>query len=382
MHKKFFRFLFITTLVFFVMPKLVLGASLSLSPASGKVELGGVLTARVLVSGGDVSLNAVSGDLAFPATIFAIESVSKANSILNFWVTEPTFSKSAGTVHFEGVSLSGYKGNSGTVVTVTLRAIKEGSGSATFKTSQILANDGEGSDITSGTSGATYTVIPAKIIEKPTPATPIIEEPEEPQIAPSLRAPEIILSRIYGEKVILGESEYPKAQAVVTFITPDGGKLFITTKADDEGGFTLLVPKALKRGDYFVTALMVKEDGTNSPASEKLKITIGNIFSDVGKEFYITLLLLILVIIYLIYRLHSRYKKGLPLVVLREVKEVEGVLKKSFEILRGDLKRVEQKNKSFGKEGLDKNEETDELRSDMDDAERVIRKKIDDIESP
>jgi hypothetical protein len=379
-------------LCIFVIPYVVFGADLYITPSNTTVSVGDILTLKVMVSNSDASLNAISGDVIFPS-IFTIESVLKTNSVLNFWVTEPSFSNISGGVHFEGVSLTGFRGSEGTVVTAVLRATKEGAGNVSFKSGQILANDGQGTDITKGLSGGSYNVIPAKIPDKNIEIEPkkddkkILEKTdglqnvEEPQAPPTLNPPEIIISKKYGENAILGTGEYPGVQVLVTFVAMDGSKLFITGKSDKDGEFTVLIPKALKRGEYSVTAIMVKEDGTSSPQSEKLKIIIGNIFSDLGIGFYVTLGLLIMVIIYLLYKLSSRHKKGLPLVVLREIKEAEVVVKKSFDILRDDIKDLGKKSRLRDTKNGVLGESVDLIKSDLDDAESVIKKEIEDIDS-
>src|SRR3989344_808049 len=108
-------------------PSTSLAAFLSLSPASGTYSVGDRITVKILVSSSDASINAVSGALSF--------------------------SNTTGTVNFEGVALAGFQGNAGTLVTMTFRALKAGSGAISFQSGQVLANDGQGTDITSGLSG-------------------------------------------------------------------------------------------------------------------------------------------------------------------------------------------------------------------------------------
>lgn len=139
-------------------PSISSAASLSLSPSAGSYNVGDTIAVKVLVSSPSESANAVSGTLSFPYSIFTAESVLKSGSILNFWPSEPTISQSDGTATFEGVALSGYQGSTGVVVTVVLRTTRAGEGNISFKSGQILANDGKGTDITSGLIGAAFTV--------------------------------------------------------------------------------------------------------------------------------------------------------------------------------------------------------------------------------
>jgi hypothetical protein len=133
----------ICLLITLFIPFFVSAASLSLSPSDGEYEVGDVLVVKIIVSG-DKSLNAISSTILVPTSFFTIQSVSKNSSILDFWVTEPSFDRTAGTVNFEGVALSGFKGESGVVATMKLKPIKTGTGRVLFQLGKILANDGEG----------------------------------------------------------------------------------------------------------------------------------------------------------------------------------------------------------------------------------------------
>lgn len=144
--------------VFVFLPSFVFAAELSISPSIGDFEVGDQIIIKVIASSKDIQFNAVSSTILFPASIFEIESVSKENSILNFWTIEPIFFKSLNIVKFEGISLGGVKVPTGTVITVSLRAIKAGSGDISFKSGKILANDGKGTDITGDLIGGSFFV--------------------------------------------------------------------------------------------------------------------------------------------------------------------------------------------------------------------------------
>ena len=128
-------------LLIVIFPSFAHAADLSLTPSNATFEVGDTITLQVVASSNS-SLNAISGAIQFPTSIFSIESVSKSNSVLSFWVTEPSLSKTMGVVNFEGVALSGYIGGSGNVVTIKVKALKAGSGRITFQSGQVLANDG------------------------------------------------------------------------------------------------------------------------------------------------------------------------------------------------------------------------------------------------
>ncbi len=150
--------LLVAFILLFVAPATSFAATLSITPSSGSYTVGNTISLKVLVSSPSASINAVSGILAFSPELFSVVSISKSNSILNFWPIAPLASQSAGTVHFEGVDIAGFQGRGGTVVTVTLRAKRSGVGKITFQRGQVLANNGKGQDVTSGLYGATFTL--------------------------------------------------------------------------------------------------------------------------------------------------------------------------------------------------------------------------------
>lgn len=162
---------FLGTLVFVLslVPSLTFAATLGVSPATNTYTVGDRATITVYVSS-DTSVNAVSGVLKIPTDIFSVVSVSKSSSFLSFWVTDPVYHDSDGSIHFEGVSPgAGYSGSHGTVITVTLRAKQPGTGVFSFDgTSQVLANDGNGTDILAASPGASLSVVSAASQSTPT----------------------------------------------------------------------------------------------------------------------------------------------------------------------------------------------------------------------
>lgn len=161
--------------VIFSVPQIVSAASLAVTPAAGTHVVGSTFTTTVFAASDAPALNAVSGDISFPANLLEVVSLSKNQSIVSHWVKEPVFSNTAGTIQFEGVVLNpGYTGTAGRVLTVTFRVKNTGSADVAFITGSILANDGEGTEILKNRSTATYVLRPAEtVIPKPsTPETP------------------------------------------------------------------------------------------------------------------------------------------------------------------------------------------------------------------
>lgn len=114
-----------------------------------------------------------------------IVSVSKNGSIFSLWVQEPGYSNVSRTGSFEGIILNpGFMGNSGKLVTYTFRVKSPGTGTIRMGSTSVLANDGNGTNVFSGSNPASFNLIAAQ--EKPVlPAeiTPI-EIPAPPEVKP------------------------------------------------------------------------------------------------------------------------------------------------------------------------------------------------------
>jgi hypothetical protein len=178
--------------LFFIGSSLAFAASLNVSPNTGVYTSNSTFTVRVVVNSAGAPINAAEGTLSFNPRELSVVSVSRSSSIFNLWVTEPTFSNSAGTVNFSGGLPSGYTGAAGTIMSVTFRTIGSGTARLNFSSASVLANDGRGTNVLSGMNGGSYTIQAAStapaaeevIVEyvapANTPAAPVITSSTHP----------------------------------------------------------------------------------------------------------------------------------------------------------------------------------------------------------
>lgn len=146
--------------LFFLFPTVVLAAGLSLAPADVSIGAGATFTETLYVASTNQAINAISGTVTFPSELLQVVSVSKAGSVLSLWVQEPTYSNADGTISFSGIVPNpGYTGGRGKVFTIQFRAKRAGVAAVVFSSlSQVLANDGNGTDILDDTAGASVTI--------------------------------------------------------------------------------------------------------------------------------------------------------------------------------------------------------------------------------
>lgn len=109
-------------------------------------------------------INAAEATISYPADILEVASLSKDNSIFNFWIEEPSFNNASGTIRFAGVLHDGREGfqSNGKILTIVFKPKKIGDTAIDFTNAQILAADGQGTDITGDKSGITYSITETK----------------------------------------------------------------------------------------------------------------------------------------------------------------------------------------------------------------------------
>ncbi|HDQ16672.1 MAG TPA: hypothetical protein ENN31_00950 [Candidatus Vogelbacteria bacterium] len=141
-------------------------ATLQFSPASGNYNTGATFSVGILVSSPTQAMNAASGAISFPTDKLEVVSISKAGSIFNLWVQEPTFSNTAGTINFEGIIFTpGFTGNNGRLLTINFRTKSPGIATLRMISGSVLANDGQGTNILTAMSNASFNIVPLERIE-------------------------------------------------------------------------------------------------------------------------------------------------------------------------------------------------------------------------
>jgi hypothetical protein len=168
-------------------PYTAFAASLYFSPAAKTVSVGDNFTVSVDVSSADRAMNAASGDISFPSAKLRVLSVSNADSAMNLWVQNPSFSNAAsgGDINFAGVVLNpGFTGAAGNVVIIRFQAVAAGSAELSFSTGSVLANDGNGTDILDSMGTADVTITPAVSAGSAASPAPTVSAPDTTPPAP------------------------------------------------------------------------------------------------------------------------------------------------------------------------------------------------------
>jgi hypothetical protein len=166
-------------------------ASLYFYPSTNSCLVGQEFTASVYVSSPDQAMNAVSGVVSFPSDKLEVSSLSKTGSIISIWTEEPSFSNSTGTINFEGVALNpGFTGAVGKVISIVFKVKAPGTSTLSFSSGSVLANDGNGTDILSGTKTASFS-LNTGTTPQPPPTPPPANTPSSTEAAGLPGAPVI-----------------------------------------------------------------------------------------------------------------------------------------------------------------------------------------------
>lgn len=160
----------------------VKAATLEARPASRSLTVGDSITMRVTLSSPDTAVNAVQGTLTYPPALLSVTNVSTAGTVMGIWVHQPADNGSGQINWSGGIFNPGFTGTSGTVFTVSFKALAAGTADVKVVSGAVLAADGKGTNVLSDIRQARYTVTKAGKYAAPS-------APNAQPSAPSTRAP-------------------------------------------------------------------------------------------------------------------------------------------------------------------------------------------------
>ena len=130
------------SILFLLLPLIVEGATLYLTPQSQTVYQGDSFIVEVRINTEDEEINAVEVGLTFPGDLLEVVDFSKGNSILQLFATEPKIQN--GEISFLGGVPGGFNGE-GLLAKISFLGKEIRKSKISFKeTSQVLLNDGKG----------------------------------------------------------------------------------------------------------------------------------------------------------------------------------------------------------------------------------------------
>ncbi len=134
-------------------------ARIFISPASGTFIEGSTFEVPIYIDTFKKSINTVELHIKFDPKKLTIVNPAGGKSIIGFWISQPTYSNTTGTIDVSGSIPQGITTDSGLITTITFKAIGLGdTGISISDTSQIFANDGLGSQVATSFTNGRYTI--------------------------------------------------------------------------------------------------------------------------------------------------------------------------------------------------------------------------------
>lgn len=346
-------------------------ATLSFLPFSGTYATGSTITTDILISSSDRAAGSVSGLVSFPTNLLSILSISENGSVVDSWTQEPAYSNTSGSINFEGKFIDhGFKGNSSRVLTITFK-VKSNAGPANinFIAGSVIAADDPSANILLSSSGAIFD-ISNTVKNNPVNSTEVTktEKPVDKEVA--ISNPEIPV------KIIKSEGWFSIAMTNISnwyFLM--AGKVYYACYTVLRSvynwyfsGLTIIYnwysAGLVSLSNWYSMSLAII---TSYVIVYKIKIII--------TALALSVLFLIWFVWFRFFRMESKLRK--------EVLEAESALHKAFNILKSsDKDQVKAFEKGKKGKRLNKGEEiaTEQIEKDFRDAEKFIKKEIDDIE--
>lgn len=179
------RVLISSTITSFLLIGFTQAADFNVSPQTGTFGAKQEFEVNLKIDSAGESINAAQAKIKFSANIIEVKSVSKDGSIFNFWLQEPKFSNTDGTIEFISGTPNGISGSSLQVLKIIFTTKGIGSSDISFIDSSITAADGSGTNILAKANGAKFIVSSSVVI----PTTSSLASPVPP-------APPVQITRI------------------------------------------------------------------------------------------------------------------------------------------------------------------------------------------
>ncbi|MEY4731650.1 MAG: hypothetical protein RL681_596 [Candidatus Parcubacteria bacterium] len=241
-------------------------ASLYVGPASGTFTVGSTFTVSLYVNTSGNNVNALDAQLEYPADKLQVVSPTAGKSIINIWVSQPSYDNHAGKIRFQGaIPTPGINTSAGLISQVAFRVTSIGTAILRFTDgSRVLLNDGHGTDILGQTTSGVYH------LALPPPAGPIVTSPTHPD-----------QERWYNTNTVTFEWGGENADGFSYLLSNDpidypddvaeGTKTSQTYKSLEDGAHYFHV-KALKSGSWGGVTHYVARVDTQPPADFPVEI--------------------------------------------------------------------------------------------------------------
>jgi len=361
-----------------LLPVVAQAAQLYFSPSSGSYFVGQTFSVGVYVSTPDQAMNAASGVISFPKDKLQAISPSKTNSIFDLWVQEPNFLNNDGIINFAGITLNpGFIGSGSKLIGITFKAKANGNAIVSFSSGEVLANDGQGTNILTNLGKANFVITTqTQVPEATTTPVVVIESPNITCFSQKLNEGEIFTVR---------GTTYPQAAVGMYLEDPDGNISYTEAQSDAKGNFSLTYDKNLSRRTYNFWLDVTNTQGIKSAPTDKMTLTVvqPNVFKIWGltMNYLVVLISLLGLIIFMLLIILCIWLRFIfwRRKIKKEIQESEKSLHESFDSLRKEVERQVAKLDSLPGLSEKEKEICDNLMEILENTEKVLSKEIKNI---
>jgi len=149
----------LTAFALIIFPAISQAANFSLAANQTTFAIGDTFSVDIKIDSQDTAINAAQATLQFPKGIVNVTSIDKSSSVFSFWLQDPAFSNTDGTVTFIGGTTSGFTGKSLEALRVNFKVVGVGSASLNFTDGAIAASNGSGTNVLSLMTGLNLTSV-------------------------------------------------------------------------------------------------------------------------------------------------------------------------------------------------------------------------------
>ncbi|MBU1628394.1 cohesin domain-containing protein, partial [bacterium] len=181
--------------VFFAFSKISFAAIFNLTADKDLYKIGDQVEVNIKIDSEDTGINVAQVTLKYDPSLLEVKSLDRKDSVFSFWLSEPEYSNTDGTIDFIGGSTSGFTGKSLQVLKVLFKVKGTGTANLTFTDGAISAADGSGTNVLTTMNGLEIKSLSKSEIIKTGPTQ--IER--EAEVAPNAPAKPVLNISLYPE---------------------------------------------------------------------------------------------------------------------------------------------------------------------------------------
>lgn len=166
--------------IFTLLPLLTFAAEIRVDGKNQEVKTGEQFTATIFLNT-EESINALEGQIAFPADLLEFVEIQSGNSIVSFWIDKPKVE--VDKIFFSGIIPGGFTGENGLILSLLFQAKKPSDGSIAIRGIKVLKNDGAGTPAEITTSDFQFSIVEG--------ASAVVPKKEKDRESPETFRPEI-----------------------------------------------------------------------------------------------------------------------------------------------------------------------------------------------